>query len=212
MTKAARWAYSSDVHSRTTPFAAAVLDALDVEYKLYLRQFRDLRPRLSSQISGLLTFFPEGTSAGTHVGNWIRPVSLDVSFVVSGDTSTTTPFYKVRVGCFQYLEDLSSGAFDANDLMADQLFPEGPYDYTLKDKVKILYDWTFTVSNEPTNPLFVHQVSASIDISGLPQVMYDASFPKRNAILFFAISNAESGGNDPAPLVDISSSIYFTDS
>ncbi len=207
--EAASWPYAGDVSS--SQFTSAVLDAVGSEYKLGIRSFANLRPRIDQQTSFIVSAAFPGLDPDERVGDWIQPRGLDIQFILNGDVdaSSSQPYFTVRVGCLLWRENSS---FDPNFLMNEPASPQGPYSYRFKDSIAVLYDKSILLSNDPASSEFLQTVDVSLDIGGLGPCLFDGNLVTKNHIYLYVITNASGvPGVDPAPFLRVVSSFYYTD-
>ncbi len=182
----ARYAYKDNgPHT----FEEDVRDTLGIEPKRASSLFRgSISPVVP--LSQLLTNIPLGTDTGTRVGNWLKPLSIDGHFVVTGTQNEPVQFSQVRVSIIQYHADESAAPFDPQSILQDNDWPMGPYNYDEKEAFTVIWDRYCSVSHQLESTHFMHTFHISVDLSECPQPTYDVFTEKREQ--FFMVANTAS--------------------
>lgn len=213
VTKTARWAYSDIVLTEPDEddFDSMVRDCVGVEAKLRLRGGVNFLFKVGSQISQAVTEVFNGTGQGSRVGNRIKPLALESTLTVFGQPEAGAFFFQARVGYLMWHEDEGKTPFDPDKLLFDPGFPGGAYAYNSKGSFTILWDEFLVVSNTIESANFMHTVCTSLDLSKLPEVLYDGPAKTDNQIFFFALSDAGIA-DEHHPFCTFTHSFYYSDS
>ncbi len=208
---ASRWAYSSLVTQLSSPFAESVRSVVDAEIKNRFLGFVALTARVTNALPFSLSHIVEGTGSVERVGDWVQPVSLEVTVLCEGDNDSKVNHNSVRVGVLQYHEDESQHPFDPNTLLHSASLPMGSYNYLEKGQFSVLWDQYVTLGTVVTSSNYLATCSCSLDLSALPRILFKGPDDTRNQLFFFAMTNAFAATTN-APSFTMASSFYYTDS
>lgn len=206
----ARYAYADKYHCADT-FPEAVRRIVGVEPKRETTQLHDF---VSPALPTILNLTPIGLGVGgskDRTGNALDVLSIDGHVVLFGSNQAQNPIEHMRVAILQWNEDQSENPLDiTTPILQDAAFPQGTYNYELKDSFAVLWDCYVSVSNDPASPHFIQTLPVSLDLSGCPPVLFDGNVFKKGH-MYLVCYNAHFAEPSVPPNIEVALTVLFSD-
>ncbi len=129
-----------------------------------------------------------GGLAGQRVGNWIKPINLHGSVVITGEDGAAEPLFNVRCGFIQWLNDEQFDPVSVAQIIEDPVAPFGPLNFGNRGSFKQLWSRKYIVSNDVQNSQFLKNIPFYIKLR-VPQCTYDDGNPKKFQLYFYILGD-----------------------
>ncbi len=201
----------------TASFAAQVRKVVAAEVKYHYLN-NELEIESGAPVLSSFTSIAQGVTATQRIGNWIKPVNLHGTVVISGNPAAlgVRETWGVRVFIFVFNEDVTAApTFAASQFMIDPARPGGPFNILRKGQFSVLWTRFVTVSNNSDNNLFTRNLTFRVNLSKAKKCLYDGPAAVGDKtkfhIYFGAVSEATSPVVD-APTLTLDTMFRYTDS